>query len=67
MFLSSYFIILDIGRAPHAVPTLICPGLSFYLNFFLAKKGHNSKSTAFSVMSLCLATAPCHNEQVFQV
>ena len=32
---------LIITRAPHAVPTLICQGTSFYLKY-LVKKGHNS-------------------------
>ena len=37
----------------NAVPTLVCHGQSFYLNF-LAKKGQNSKNIAFRVMSLAL-------------
>ena len=37
---------------------------SFYLKIL---KGQNSKNIAFRVMPLHLATAPCHDEQVFQV
>ena len=46
--------------APHAVPTLVCQLQSFYLKI-LVKKVHNSESYS------CLETAPCHDEQVFQV
>ena len=33
----------------------------------LVKKGHNSKTIAIRVIHSCIATAPCHDEQVFQV
>ena len=52
-----------------AVPTLVCQGPSFYLKF-LVKTGHNSKTIAsYSIQSYAHghATAPCHDEQVFQI
>ena len=38
-------------RASHAVPMIVSQGPLFYSKF-LVKKGHNSKSIAFRVMSL---------------
>ena len=46
--------------------TACLPGASFYLNF-LVKKGHNSKTIVFRVISPCLVAATCHDVQVFQV
>ena len=40
------------------------PGPSFYLKCFV---GHNSEIIAFRIISPCLATAPCHDEQVFKI
>ena len=48
------------------IPTLVCQGSSFHLNYLVIKE-HNSKTIAFRVMSACLATAPCHDEQVVRL
>ena len=61
-----YLIKINRTRPLHdVILTLVCWGPLFYLQFF-DKKGPNSKNIAFSCAP-CVATAPCHNEQVFQV
>ena len=47
-------------RASHALPTLVCQGPSFYSKFLVKKYSYQSYAP-------CLATAPCHDEQVFQI
>ena len=56
-------------RAPHAIPTLVCQGQSFYLKY-LVKKGHNSRilqEYSFQSYATGLATTTCNDELVFQV
>ena len=53
-------------RHQHAAPTLIYQMQSLYLKV-LVKKGHNSKKYSFHSYVPCLATAPCYDEQEFQV
>ena len=52
--------------SPFLTRTVCAPLLSFYLKIQVKKRGKLQKYS-FQSYAPCPATAPCHDEQVFQV